>query len=63
MALFLTVSDLESPPENSSDEQDIERFWESVHLKMINRGFFQSELCPIPCFIEFTIVSIFLTKY
>lgn len=44
MVLFLTVSDQKAPPENSSDEQEFERFWESVHLKMINRGFFQSEL-------------------
>lgn len=61
MVLFLTESDQKAALEDCSDEQEIERFWESIHLKMISRGYLQSELCPIPCFIAFTIVIIFLT--
>ncbi|XP_067223967.1 uncharacterized protein [Chanodichthys erythropterus] len=38
----LAVSDLKAPPEDFNGEHDIESFWNSLHLAMISRGFFQS---------------------
>ncbi|XP_073681623.1 HMG domain-containing protein 3-like [Garra rufa] len=38
----MTVSDLKVPPDDFNGEHDVESFWNSVHLSMISRGFFQS---------------------
>lgn len=54
--VFLLVSDIKEPSENFTGDVDIEKFWDSVQLEMIARGFFPSTDILILSIVEVTFI-------
>ncbi len=41
--LYITVSEIQSPPATYDGHVDIEEFWDAVAMDMISRGFYPSK--------------------